>query len=69
VQSDGDGRLHLTSPGRTVLDELVAAGRAELCGMLDGWNSEDDAELGLVLERLARALVAEMPFEPEPAVR
>jgi EmrB/QacA subfamily drug resistance transporter len=67
VQSDGDGRLHLTSPGRTVLDELVAAGRAELCGMLDGWNSEDDAELGLVLERLARALVAEMPFEPEPA--
>ena len=66
VEVDGDGRLHVTSAGRAAYDELVAAGRAELCGMLDGWNSDDDAELGTVLERLARALVAEMPFESEP---
>jgi EmrB/QacA subfamily drug resistance transporter len=68
VRADAHGGLQVTSSGRSTYEELVAAGRAELCGMLDGWAADDEAELGQVLERLARALVAEMPFEPEPAV-
>jgi DNA-binding MarR family transcriptional regulator len=57
---DGD-ELDLSDGGRAALDTLIAAGRAHLCDLLDGWEPERDEELGAALDRLARALVAEMP--------
>ncbi|MGN6378200.1 MAG: DHA2 family efflux MFS transporter permease subunit [Gaiellales bacterium] len=70
VRDDGDGGLRMTPAGLTAYDQLVAAGLAELYVMLDGWADDDEAELGAVLERLARALVAEMPLgSGSPAAR
>ena len=40
-------------------DQLLAAGREQLVGLLDGWEPEQDEELQPVLQRLAGALVVE----------
>jgi EmrB/QacA subfamily drug resistance transporter len=61
--ADGD-ELDLSDAGREALDKLVAAGRAQLCDLLDGWEPDRDEELSAALSRLARGLVAEIP---EPA--
>jgi EmrB/QacA subfamily drug resistance transporter len=58
--ADGD-ELHLSDGGREALDKLVAAGRAQLCDLLDGWEPDRDEELSAAVSRLARGLVAEMP--------
>jgi EmrB/QacA subfamily drug resistance transporter len=65
VELDGE-RLDVTDQGRGALDRLRTAGREQLCLLLRGWKPEDDEDLAPVLRRLARALVAEMPAEPEP---
>src|SRR4051794_4935293 len=57
---DGD-ELDLSSGGRETLDRLIAARRAQLCDLLEGWDPDSDVEFGAVMDRLARALVAEMP--------
>jgi DNA-binding MarR family transcriptional regulator len=57
---DGD-RLALSADGRAALDRLVAARRAQLCDLLDGWEPDDHADLSAAVDKLARALVAEMP--------
>jgi hypothetical protein len=57
---DGDA-LDLSDGGRAALDQLVAAGRAQLCNLLEGWEPDDDEELSEALQRLARGLVAEIP--------
>jgi MFS family permease len=59
--TDAGGALRLTDAGRGAVERLVAAGRTELTGLLDGWTPGHERELAPVLERLARALVAEMP--------
>jgi MFS family permease/DNA-binding MarR family transcriptional regulator len=61
VQAAGAGRVELSAGGRQALDRLVAARREQLCSLLDGWAPHEDDELAPVLDRLARALVAEMP--------
>jgi EmrB/QacA subfamily drug resistance transporter len=55
-----DDVLELSTLGRTTLDRLVAARHDQLRLLLHGWPT-DDAELSPVLERMARALVADMP--------
>jgi EmrB/QacA subfamily drug resistance transporter len=60
VRSD-EGALALTPDGRRTLERLWAARRDQLCLLLDGWGPEDDEELAPAIDRLARALVAEMP--------
>jgi DNA-binding MarR family transcriptional regulator len=62
VRDAGGGRVELSEPGREALGVLIAARREQLCSLLDGWKPDDDAELSPVLDRLARALVAEMPL-------
>jgi len=55
--------LELTPSGQAAREQLISAGRAELCRLLDGWEPEQDEELQPVLRRLAGALVVEMPTE------
>jgi hypothetical protein len=47
--------------GQAASDQLLAAGRDQLVGMLDGWEPEQHEELQPVPEGLAGALVVEMP--------
>jgi DNA-binding MarR family transcriptional regulator len=72
VVSDGGRQLELTPEGQAAREKLIAAGRAELCRLLDGWEPEEDEELQPVLRRLAGALVVQMPDDyagtaPSPA--
>jgi len=61
VLTDDDRHLELTADGQAAREKLIAAGRAELCRLLDGWEPEEDEQLQPVLRRLAGALVVEMP--------
>ena len=61
IVTDSDDTLELTESGRTARERLLAAGRAELCRLLDGWQPEEDEEMQPVLRRLAGVLVVEMP--------
>ncbi|HTX10580.1 MAG TPA: MFS transporter [Solirubrobacteraceae bacterium] len=73
VGSEGERQLELTPEGQAAREKLIAAGRTELCRLLDGWKPEEDEELQPVLRRLAGALVVEMPDDyaagtaPSPA--
>jgi EmrB/QacA subfamily drug resistance transporter len=61
ITTDSAEMLELTESGRAAREQLIAAGRAELCRLLDGWRPEEDADMQPVLRRLAGALVVEMP--------
>jgi EmrB/QacA subfamily drug resistance transporter len=61
VTTDPDHRLELTESGAHAREQLITAGRAELCRLLDGWQPEEDEDMQPVLRRLAGALVVEMP--------
>jgi DNA-binding MarR family transcriptional regulator len=61
VSTDDERLLALTNLGVDAREQLIAAGRAELCQLLEGWEPEQDEELQPVLRRLAGALVVEMP--------
>jgi hypothetical protein len=47
--------------GQAAGDQLLAARRDQLVGMLDGWEPGQDEELQPVLQPVAGALVVEMP--------
>jgi EmrB/QacA subfamily drug resistance transporter len=61
VLADGGGAVELTEDGRDVLARLVAAYRERLEALLEGWSPEQHAEVCRMVDRLAQALVAEMP--------
>jgi EmrB/QacA subfamily drug resistance transporter len=61
VTADPDHELELTESGVHAREQLIDAGRAELCRLLDGWRPEEDEDMQPVLRRLAGALVVEMP--------
>jgi DNA-binding MarR family transcriptional regulator len=61
VTTDPDRELELTESGVHAREQLIDAGRAELCRLLDGWRPEEDEDMQPVLRRLAGALVVEMP--------
>jgi len=61
VTADLDHDLALTESGVHAREQLIDAGRAELCRLLDGWRPEEDEDMQPVLRRLAGALVVEMP--------
>jgi DNA-binding MarR family transcriptional regulator len=61
ISMDSDQHIELTSTGQMASDQLIAAGREQLCRLLDGWEPEHDEDLQPVLRRLAGALVVEMP--------
>jgi EmrB/QacA subfamily drug resistance transporter len=61
VTTDPARELELTESGVHAREQLIDAGRAELCRLLDGWRPEEDEDMQPVLRRLAGALVVEMP--------
>jgi MFS family permease len=61
VNTDSDRELELTEEGTQAREQLISAGRAELCRLLDGWHPEEDEDMQPVLRRLAGVLVVEMP--------
>jgi EmrB/QacA subfamily drug resistance transporter len=68
VMTDHENHLELTPAGSVAREQLIAAGRAELCRLLDGWRPEEDEDLQPVLRRLAGALVVEMPSRVQSSV-
>jgi MFS family permease len=56
-----DAGLGVSPTGRAALDRLVAARRTQFSELLSGWRSAGDADTEAALERMARALVAQMP--------
>jgi EmrB/QacA subfamily drug resistance transporter len=61
LTADLGHELELTESGVHAREQLIDAGRAELCRLLDGWRPEEDEDMQPVLRRLAGALVVEMP--------
>jgi DNA-binding MarR family transcriptional regulator len=61
VEIEHDHALELSGSGLEARERLIAAGRAELCRLLDGWRPEEDEDMQPVLRRLAGALIVEMP--------
>jgi EmrB/QacA subfamily drug resistance transporter len=61
VDVDPERALELTAAGLAAREQLITAGRAELCRLLDGWEPDADEDMQPVLRRLAGALVVEMP--------
>jgi DNA-binding MarR family transcriptional regulator len=61
----------LSDSGREALERLVAARRERLAQLLDGWSPESEADLALLLSRLARDIAVDHPDgapRPEHAV-
>ena len=52
---------HLGAEGEAVYGRVLAARRDGLSELLDGWEPEEHDEVRAMLDRLARALVAEPP--------
>ena len=69
ITTDTDHELELTESGTHAREQLIAAGRAELCRLLKGWEPEQDEDMQPVLRRLAGALVVEMPARGVTPVR
>jgi len=60
VEGPGDAVV-LTAAGRDALDRLVAARRARLAELLEGWSPEREAELAALLTRMASDTVVDHP--------
>ena len=60
--SDGE-RVALTPAGEVTLGRLVDARREQLRSLLGDWPPQADADLDSALDRLARAMVAEIPAD------
>ncbi len=61
VETDGEGRIRLTDPGKTVLERFMAARHDALVALLEGWSLAEHPEVQTLLTRLSREFVSEMP--------
>jgi DNA-binding MarR family transcriptional regulator len=60
---DSTATYTLTPAGREAVEKLVAARRASLARLLDGWSPDQHVDLAQLLTRLATELVGERPAE------
>jgi EmrB/QacA subfamily drug resistance transporter len=61
---DGTAPAYLLTPaGKEAVEKLIAARRAGLARLLEGWSPEQHVELAHLLTRLAKELVGERPVE------
>ena len=63
----GTAGYTLTPAGEQAVEKLVAARRASLARLLDGWSPEEHVDLAHLLTRLATELVGERPAEVAPS--
>jgi EmrB/QacA subfamily drug resistance transporter len=68
-QPSSQAALSLTPLGVATRDRLIAARRDRLAELLEGWSPEQHEELGRLISRLARDLVADDGDAPPPAPR
>ena len=68
-QRDGEqGAREVTPEGEQIAERLVAARRAALAELCDGWAPDQNQDLAALLTRLARELLREAPArEPSAA--
>ena len=61
---DGAGPTYtLTPAGQEAVEKLIAARRASLARLLEGWSPDQHVDLAQLLTRLAGELVGERPTE------
>jgi EmrB/QacA subfamily drug resistance transporter len=65
IEADASDRLDFTPAGRQVYTRVVAARRAQLERLLEGWSPEKHPDVKAMLAKLARSLVVEPPTLPE----
>jgi DNA-binding MarR family transcriptional regulator len=65
VTKGAAGMLSLSANGKTAHDRLVAARRERLNELLARWEPEKHADVQVLLQRLATALVEELPRPPD----
>jgi EmrB/QacA subfamily drug resistance transporter len=62
--SNGTGRTRTVTPaGQEAVEKLIAARRASLARLLDGWSPDEHVDLARLLTRLASELAGERPAE------
>ena len=66
--STRDGMLEINPSGHETLTKLTAARRQALDELLAGWKPEEHADVRALLDRLAAALVREMPLPDAASV-
>ena len=59
-----DGTLVSSCLGRETYQRMVIARRTRLARLLERWAPDEHAEAKAMLDRLARALIAEVPAAP-----
>ena len=64
--ADGAGYM-LTPAGKEAVEKLIAARRASLARLLDGWSPEQHVDLAQLLTRLAKELAGERPAKAASA--
>jgi EmrB/QacA subfamily drug resistance transporter len=64
VDEADEDTVNLTKLGREDYERLVAARCAGLRELLDGWRPDQEPELRLLVDRLGRDLVSEIPAPP-----
>jgi MFS family permease len=61
VARDDGGPLELSRAGKETYDRVVAARREGLHELLAGWDPDEHRDIRMLLDRLAQALVSDMP--------
>jgi len=59
VERSGECEFTLTEQGRDAIDRLEASRRSGLTELLEGWDPEDHPEIGEMVRKLARELLAD----------
>jgi DNA-binding MarR family transcriptional regulator len=55
----------VTPAGEEIIERLIAARRAAIAELCDGWSPDDNEDLSNLLTRLARELLRESPVHRE----
>jgi DNA-binding MarR family transcriptional regulator len=66
ADSDGQAPIREVTPaGEEIIERLIAARRAAIAELCDGWSPDDNEDLSNLLTRLARELLRESPVHRE----
>jgi hypothetical protein len=69
AQGTGTPAYTVTPAGREAVEKLVAARRASLARLLEGWSPEQHVDVAHLLTRLANELAGERPADAHAQAR